>query len=558
MAPKLLSAVVKGASVELTFDEAVDWSQNAPAITINQTAVTTAIDGTLNSAVAGKYVYTVTNAASAALANGKHTIDITNATDFAGNRDALITKELEVKIDTVGASVTSIKPLDSTTFLVEFNKEVPVPSGTSFEIKKGSYVFDQVADFTVTPALANADGTITGVGTNSKYVKVTLTQAVANTQNPLYTSTENSVNLAVKVSNHKDAAGVIGPEYSGTVTLAKDLNAPTIVSDKLIDATTTKISIPFNKAVTLGTTPQVLVKDGNTAVTLTATAVAADGKTLELTGTFVAGKTYTISLGKGTVVAGTIPNETTELSAKVAETNAGYYNTAPTLTVTKQPTNKGFIRIEVAFGAKVNDAAALVASYKWNNVNLPEGTNVYFKDSTKTNVYIDFPSTYLVDVNNKAAKLTFNASTIKFDSAAAVGFANKVLSGSATAAAALEVATTLTDNVAPKLSKAEYVKDAAGLVTGFKLTFDENVADGTLVDTFVIKQGTTAITATLKAAAGTDVANDKVINLELAAGTTISATNTTITTNSDATKVTLTDATTDNVIDAFTAPISFQ
>lgn len=532
-APKLLSAnYVGGTDIELTFDEPVDWATNTPTVKIDQATVTAPTAST----VAGKYVYTIS--AGSALSNGTHTVDLTNVTDFAGNKDILTSKDVVVSQDTSAAKVASIKANDSTSFIVEFSKAVALPTASNFEIKKGNLTLDST-NFTVTPALVDENG-VAAAGTSSKYVKVTIADAVGNTANPLYGANESSVGLSVKVSGYKDASTVLGTEFSGSVTLAKDLTAPAIKSEKLITSTATTIVLPFTKTIssTVGT---VTVKKGNVLVAQTPSASGSDNN-LTLTfgaGVLEAGETYTITLAKGAVVAGGKSSESTTIQYTVPKATTLYTTTAPTIAAS-QVNGKNVLTL--TYTGKVNDAAGLASTYKLNDAALPAGTDVYFDSSAKDKVIIELPASYAVSTENKAAKFTINADTVQYDAAVATE-GSKFVSGSASSSKAYETAITLKDNVAPVVSKVEYVKNAAGLATGVKLTFSEAIKDTTVnAANFVVTQGTTpvAYTVTAGAPATADLVDDNVLNLTFT--TPVTASGLVLNTNTDNTKLTLTDA----------------
>ena len=532
-APKLLSAVAEGANVVLTFDEPVNFGTSYTGASIDQTTATTQ---PVNSSKAGKYVYTI--AAASVLANGKHTVDLTNVTDFAGNVDVLVSTEVTVTADNSATKVSSVKAEDANSFIVEFSKPVSTLAAANLEIKKGNLTID-ATNFNVTTALVDEDGNAT-TG-SSKFVKVNVVETSSNTTNLLYGKDETSVALSVKVFGYTDAAGVLGTEFAGAVTLSKDLTAPAIKSEKLISSTATTIVVPFDKALDSTTANTITVKEGNVLVAQTA---AVSGKDLTLTfaaDTLKAGKTYTITLAKGAVVSGNKSSEATTISYTVPTDVVTYTTTAPT--VASSVVN-GKNVLTVTYTGKVNDAAGLATAYKLNGADLPAGSDVYFSNSDKKVVIIELPTSYQVNEENKAAKFTINADTVKYD-ATVTAEANKFISGSATTSKAYESAITLKDNVAPALDKAEYVKNAAGLATGVKLTFTESIKDSTVdAANFVITQNTTSVSYTVATgvAGTTDLVDDKVLVLTFAQPVAVDATGLTVNTNTDNTKLTLTDA----------------
>lgn len=546
-APKLLSAKhVGGTAVELTFDEPVDWSLNAPAIKIDQAPVLTAVNNTLNNAVAGKYVYTV-NAASA-LSNGNHTVEVVNATDFAtgvaatANKDLLQKATFSVTDDTTQAEVVSVKGEGTRTFLIQTTKPVVGAVPSNLTIKKSSTTF-ATARYTV--------ATATDVDSTGKTLRVTFVPD-AGDANPLYASGETSVSLSVLFTGYKDSNNLIGKEYNGTVTLSQDKVAPSIVSTNLIglDATKEKIVLPFNETLSAGdlNPTKVTVVKGGVKQTVVP---AVNGKNLELDfGGLVPDGEYTIVLESGAIkdlsgndnAAVTVKHTVSEVSSNaniaVIFANATILNGKNIITAT--------------FAQAVTpETAATADSYLIDGSALPVGSIVTL-NAAGTVATIELPSTYKVEAHSISAKLAVKPSTVKV--ATGETDAGKYVSSSATEAKAVEGVVTLQDNVAPTLAKAEYVKNGAGLVTGIKLTFSEAVNTGIVADftnDFEIKQGAATLAYTVSAPATGDTDTDKYVILNLTSATAIASTFT-ISTSATSANVDLADLSTNNKITSFT------
>ncbi|AMW97937.1 Ig-like domain-containing protein [Rummeliibacillus stabekisii] len=529
VAPKLLSAkATDGTTVELTFDEPVDWTTNVGGISVNGA---TQVNG-VNTTKAGNYTYTFT---VAQLKAGANTLQVLNIADFAGNKDALTTTSVDYVADTSIPEVKSIAAEDSASFIVTLNKAVDAVVPANFTVKKGNYTFTST-DLTV--GFVDADG-VDSV-TPTKYVKVTV-PTQAGTANPLYGTNENSVALSVALSGYKNGT-VLGKEYTGSVTLSKDVAAPKVVSSKLVtfDKAAKTITVPFDKTLTLADASKLTVVSGTVKVAATPSVV---GKNLVITIDDVAGLTdgdYSLVLDKGLVKDGSNNvNEATTLSTTVSNKVATTVK-AGTIFGTAATADNGKNVITVAYGTKVNDAAASASSYSLNGSALPSGSVVYFTSSAKDTVKIELPASYSVGLNNLKAKITLNANAVKEDST------GNVISSSATEAKAIDQVITLNDNVAPTVTKVEYVKDTAtGLATGLKVTFSENIKDSTVGSTFVIKQGSTNVAYTVD----TDVADDNVITLKFT-GVTLSPSNVVLSTSTTAGDVTLTDLSGNNTIAA--------
>lgn len=543
-APKLLATeFVGGKDIQLTFDEPVDWDTNSPILKIDSATV---ITNPSVSTEAGNYVYTISAASN--LSNGKHAIELRNVTDFAGNRDVLITKEITV--DNSAAKVASVRAQDSASFIVEFSKSVSASgiNKTNFEIKKDNLVLAD--NYIQSVSLVDAKGESVQ-GTSSKFVKVSLQDATTNTANPLYSNDETSINLAVKISGYKDASSVLGTEYSGTVTLSKDTSAPIVKSEKLISSTKTEIVIPFDKTISKVDTGKVTVKQGNVLVS---PKVSYSGGNLVLTfsaNTLQPGNSYGITLAKGAITAlNSKVNEATSFNYTIPVADATYKVPSSIGNVSKDSDDRNVITI--TYDSKVSDEAGLVGSYLLDGQTLPTGTDVRFVNPDKKVVEIVLPASYKVSTENKAAKLTVAANTVK------EVLSGSYISGSKTSATVYEEVITLKDNVAPTIQKAEYVKDSNGYATGLKLTFSENVdtTNYEAIDEFVIKQGSTTIPYLKVVVAPGETATDNVLLLSFANNTNVTAANITLATNQSK-KSTLADLN-GNVIETITTPITVQ
>lgn len=536
-APKLVSAVAKDSTtVELTFDEQVDWTTNSGGVSVNGAALVAGV----NSTKAGNYTYTFT---VPTLKSGTNTVQILNYADFSANKEVLTTTSVNYSADVSTPAVASIKAEDSNSFILTLNKAVDTIEPANFTVKKGNYTFTS-ADLTV--SYVDVDGNPSVPAT--KYVKVVV-PTQANTANPLYATNETSVALSVAVSGYKNGT-VIGNEYTGSVTLSKDLTAPKVVSSKLItyDKSTDKIVVPFDKTLTVADASKLTVVSGNVKVAAT---VAAVGKNLEITITDAAGLTngtYSLVLDKGLVKdSSNNVNEATTVTTEVTNTASTLLKTGVAIFGTTAVNDNGKNVITVTYGTKVDDAAASTSSYSLNGAALPSGSVAYFTTSAKDEVKIELPASYSVALNDVSAKISLNANAVK---EYATGY---VVSSSATEVKAIDQVITLKDNVAPTVSKVEYVKDTNGLATGLKLTFSEAVDTSGATDftnDFVVKTGATEIAYTVAAPSTGDTATDNVVILNFSNAST-AASGVTVATNSDRTLVNLTDISGFNKVASF-------
>ena len=497
----------------------------------------------VNSAIAGKYTYTFT---VPTLKTGANTVQLLNYADFAGNKEALTTTSVNYTADVSAPEVTSIKAVDSDSFVVTLNKAVDTIAKANFTVKKGNYTFTS-DDLTVSYVDADGNDSVSA----TKYVKVDVPTQAASA-NPLYGANESSVTLSVTLSGYKNST-VIGKEFSGSVTLSKDLTAPKVVSSKLItfDKSAKTITVPFDKTLAaVADVSKLTVVSGTVKVAATPTV---DGKNLVITINDAAGLTdgkYSLVLDKGLVKDGSNNvNEATTLTVDVTTAIATTQKSGNIFGTTSTFDN-GKNVITVNYGVKVDDAAVSASSYSLNGAALPSGTVLYFTDSSKETVKIELPASYAVSLNNVNAKITLNANSVKVYST------GNVISSSATEVKAIDQVITLKDNVAPTISKVEYVKDASGLATGLKLTFSEGVnttvADGApdFTDDFVIKTGSTVIPYTIGEVSPTDTATDNVVILNFSSVSTV-ASGVTVATNSDLSKVDLKDNSGNNKVVSF-------
>lgn len=534
VAPKLLSSTVTSATtIELTYDEPVDWTNGG--ISVNGGAKT----APAVNVKAGNYTYEFT---VSALNTGNNTVQIINAADFSTNNEALITTTVNYAADTTVAEVASIEAKGTNTFLLTLNKAVST-TGSTLTVKKGNYTFattDQTIQY------ADKDGVaLTGTPAESKYLLVTVDTNNTDASNPLFGTSETSAALTVAFSGYK-AGSTLGKEYTGSVTLSKDQTAPVITSTKLVtvDKVAKTITVPFNENISVvGTKADVTVMNGSVKAPITSVSESGKNLIIELTEA-IEDATYSVVLNKGLVK---------DSSNNVNEA-ISFTKDVTTAVTTKQLSNifsTGFTNnknvISVAYGVKVSDAAALASSYTLNGVALPEGTVVYFNDSTKTSVTIELPNSYNVAINNLNATVTLKANTVTV--AANGADYGKVVSSSTTEVKAIEEIEALNDNVAPTISKVEYVKNDAGLATGLKVTFSENVDDSTLKTSFVVKQGSTVIPTTLAGVTSIDKTNDRVLTLQFT-DVTVSPSGVVLSTNTATDTLTLTDLSGNNKLAA--------
>ena len=162
-------------------------------------------------------------------------------------------------------AVVSITPVNDNErqFDITFNKKVKFAGlENEIEIKKGDVKFDAqngAPKFAVEARNADNDAR-----SNDDYVKVVRVTIDGDKDKVyhLYKDDEKSVTLSVKVKNYSTAAGYIGEEYKGDVTLSKDVAGPKV---EFNDCRIIKngILIKFNKEVKDLNQSKIIVKDKN-------------------------------------------------------------------------------------------------------------------------------------------------------------------------------------------------------------------------------------------------------------------------------------------------------
>jgi hypothetical protein len=472
-APKLVSSSFNGTNVELTFSELIDYAKASVKVNGVQLALAApAVDE------AGNYVYTVTGASTSV---GSYNVVVNGAADSNGNTAGTLTGNYSIVADTTSPAVTSITAVGERSFKVTFNKAISGFTNVAnhLVVKKGSSIVDNSR---ITPVVA----------TDNKSVTFTVAADAAGETVPLYGTGETAVGLSVSFDSYKDANNLLGSPYTGSVTLQKDTVAPAIVSTNLVkvNATKTVVSVPFSKtvsAVVAQGANVVVKKDGIVQSSASVTpSMASDGNTLQLTfgSALTAGSKYTIELPKGIVVDGS-NNENAAVSFDV---NVA---AATTLFQPASITPSSSNELVVDYGKPMTDSAKSLGNYTLDGAALPAGTTIDWIDNTNK-VSIKLPSTYVVSAN-----ADYNLTISKNVTATDGTYVATATDGTYSDLVAL------IDNVAPQLSKVEFVKDAtdASKFNQLKLTFSEKLtAIGDTPDTqgdfnIVINGSTVAVKA---------------------------------------------------------------
>lgn len=492
-APKLVKVEYKAGDVVLTFDEPLNAD---PTVKIDDQAdVLTAKrhERAQGQLTAGKYEVRVTGLTDSMKKEGSHTIKVYSATDFAGNTAPLLSATYTVTNDTSKPQVEYIKAYSQDTFEIKFNTSISSVNSTNFEVKKGNYTFS-TSDLTVT--------LVTGKE-NTYRVKVKSNDS----NNPLYASGENSVNLSVTLKAIKSNNNVFMDETTLNVTLQKDKTPPQVQSANVNRVENIGgrdyLVIIFNEDLqnSVDTSKITVTKDGVLqTVDTTSTQVDPDDvKKLRIAldnVTTISSGTYNVQLGKG-AVKDTSGNENVATTTTVVSTGSSGTKVQPVSITTSILNGKN--RITINYGRKMANSAIDLANYKIDGVQLSSplysGTSIAFDNSDKEVVHIDLAKGNIVAEN---ATIVFEISKeVKANSGAYIATNNdKVYT---------ENITTLKDDVAPTIRSLEYVKEKSSdnSTDIIKVTFSENIkidSTANILDDFEIKVG------------GTKVAYDAVVN----------------------------------------------
>lgn len=239
VAPKLLDTEVVGGQLVLTFDEPISASNNASGPLDEQIKVT--VDGepvAISSISDALGVYTVTTNALSTdqLKQGKHNVAIYNVKDEVvnngngGNKADYLTGSYEI-LAGQAPYVQELDEVDFNSFDVDFSETV---TNAKVVVKKGNTVF--------------YDSSVSGVSPRI-HLPLTALSSQGGTTN-LYNDGDKSVQLSVEVTGYKDADQLVGEKYTGTITLNRDADTPTVVStytNKITGTTPGNLVVVFDR-----------------------------------------------------------------------------------------------------------------------------------------------------------------------------------------------------------------------------------------------------------------------------------------------------------------------
>lgn len=482
-APKLTGTTFTGGVLTLTFDEPV---KAAPTLKVDGV---TAPAGTV-STDAGEYTvkYTITDADM--LKNGVHHIVAYSVEDYAGNIESIISSSYTASADNAKPTVEKVEAVSTNTFRVTLStKPAAALTAANFEVKKGNFTFSD-SRIKVTP-----------YGTTGKVFNVTVVTP-AGDLNPLYGANEASATLSVTVKNFKGTNHVFADAYTTALTLTKDNTKPTVQNAAInTTAGTNQLVVIFNEDLSAADASKIAVtKDGVKQAVTSATIDSTDTKKLLITlGTAVADGTYNVAMG-ASAVKDMAENGNDALNTTVtAKVSSGTALALADSAVKVTKAANGQNVLTVTYGQEMGDSALSLANYKVDGIMLNNplyaGVNIAFTTAAKNEVEITLP---------KGQVIATNAPAIFEISKNVLTKAGQFVAKGANEATFTTTLATLTDDVAPVLKTAEFVKASSTDTSSHivKLTFSEAVTATDAKD-FLVTVGGTVVSTTISSGTAT-------------------------------------------------------
>ncbi|MEX3621476.1 hypothetical protein [Viridibacillus arvi] len=396
------------------------------------------------------------------------TIYVAGFSDNAGNKVTPATNQVTATKDDSALAVTSMKQVSNKVVRVTLNKKLSTASDADFKAKTGLVVTKDngttTNNFTViaAPAAYNTDGNV---------YDITLSEADYATSNS-YTSTITFVKEAFT-----DVTGNKNTLYSQTITLNKDVVAPTVQSTKLSadgKSIEVKFSEELNSTVTVGNVK--LRKDGGEVSNVTAIIKPGTKDTLVVSttaGIKLAAGSYQVRLEKGAVKDINL-NDVETVNAPLVTVAASAADPLEAAVATVVGSN--VITITAPVNEKFTTGSLATSNFAINGVTIPSSSDVKFTDTNNNVISITLPATDSVKFDGKALFTTTGLGLVS---------GNKLNQPSYTA--------TLADNTLPVLQSAKVLDNKT-----IELTYDEAIqltgANASVGDEFTIKQGSNTFT----------------------------------------------------------------
>ncbi|EPE62397.1 hypothetical protein L479_01219 [Exiguobacterium sp. S17] len=299
-----------------------------------------------------------------------HSLEISGGADYAGFKIDAVTKSFVYQTDATAPKAMISKVVDNNTVEIKFDKEINATTLTGnleiFHTVKGGNGYKAAA--------------VTGVKPG------TTDTIVVDFPNAVFPQGEVKFFL-----DYNDSKGTIVQDKWGNklpaselyAVYAADTVAPTLVSVE--GKTKTTIEVKFSEEVTKASAELagniVLTDSDNKVVAQTAT-LAADGKTVTLTSSELAGGNYKV----------TVKNVTDSSSNKIAEVSRTFYvndMVAPTVN-TSADLLAGNKKVKIKFSEAMNAASITdKAKYKYDGADLDSKVTITAVDGNKA-VILDF------------------------------------------------------------------------------------------------------------------------------------------------------------------------
>ncbi|MGD6842994.1 S-layer homology domain-containing protein [Bacillus infantis] len=445
-APKVDSVTANASGFVVKFNEPVSLT-NKGVVKVN------GVNLPASSVSAGADRFSV-NVAYNTEAGKTYTVTTSAFEDLNGNQSAAEAKTASFSADNSAPAVQSVTAENEKTIKFVFSEEIA--AGATATVSRNTTVF------------ANGVSLVQDTDNDNVYY-ATLDANLAD----LYTSGTSSTALKVDLSSVKDASNNVTAASSHTVTVNKDVTAPSVVSENFDG---TNYVLKFSEVLDASALDAsgVIVTDENGALVSgvtfevhddkLATSTQEDGEYLIVKGLQL-NKSYKISFPAGLVADTSLAGNETSAFTKTVTTGAvSNDTTAPTFTSVTPSVVSGKNVLTLLFNENLAASAKDLANFKLDGAALPEGSVAYLNAGT---------------ANTDQIVITLPASAVSNDGQYTLSYSNiKDLAGN-TASSATKVVS-LEDTVKPELTAAKVASS-----TTLELTFSEGINDttiGTLAD----------------------------------------------------------------------------
>ncbi|WP_342533872.1 Ig-like domain-containing protein [Lysinibacillus sp. FSL K6-0057] len=470
------------------------------------------------------------------------TVNVAGIEDAAGNLLTPYTGQVTLTKDASALSVTGFEQISNQKVRVTLNKKLDTASNAKILTSapnNGLVITKDDGTVTTNYTVAAAPS---AVNANGNVYDITFADATYATSNDFAVSVSFTKDAFTDVTGNKNAL------ETKTLTLKKDITAPTVVSSK-VNVAGDKIELTFSEEVnpsSIDNSKLFLRLDGGELQAGGPTVSAAikantDNKVVEIS---LSGSAASTAIVNGKLKAGSYQVRLTEGFIKdingvdVKTTNAplvtvaGSVQEALTATVASTPASN-VITIAAPAGEKFATSSLTNGKFFINGTQISSDADIKFTSTANTTISITLPTSESVKYTGASS---FSATGVTLDSAKPLNAPYGTV--------------TLADNSAPVLQSARLIDNKT-----IELTYDEAI--GTLSsaqvgDEFIIKQGGTTLTlAAAEITAGNVAGFDNKVLLTVAKNNTTTTAATAPITGTNASKVAagaLTSATTTTAV----------